>query len=291
MQDRKDITISVVIACYNGEKTIARCLEALMKQTIDKKSYEVIVVDSSDDNTPRVVKRNFPDVELIHFSERTRTGPANTVGIKKARGKLIALIAADCIAEPDTLERMVEAHQEGEYAAVGGAIVNGTPYSPVGWIYYLTEFSGYTPWDPKRLVEHFPGNHGCYKKETFEKFGYYHTGNFTAEDRVLNTEIINKGGKLLFDPSIKVTHLNPTNLSSYLNAQRRLGFSSAMARRRVEGIKGQFLVKHPFFILGLPFYRFGVTVIRLLRRNLTVLLICRKITPAKSKVISPLSTK
>lgn len=273
------IQISVVVACYNGVATISRCLSALLNQTIDKKKYEVIVVDSSGDDTPNIIKEQFPEVSLIHLPERTRTGPANTIGIKEARGNLIALIAADCIAEPDTLQRMIESHEEGKYEAIGGAIINGTPYSPMGWIYYLTEFNGYAPWDPKRGVKHFPGNHGCYRRETFEKYGFYHTGNFTAEDRVLNTEIINQGGKLLFDPSIKVTHLNPTNLRSYLKAQLRLGYGSAMSRRRMKGMKGQCLVRYPILVLGLPFYRFGVILFRLFRTNLKALFILMMLSP------------
>lgn len=273
------IKISVIVPCYNGEATISRCLGALSNQALDKKAYEVIVVDSSDDNTPEIIKRQFPDVKLIHLPERTRTGPANTIGIQHAKGKLIALIAADCIAEPDTLQRMIKCHQGGEYAAIGGAIINGTPHSPMGWLYYLTEFNGYALWDPKREVKHFPGNHGCYRRETFEKYGYYHTGNFTGEDLVMNSEIVRRGGELLFDPSIKVTHLNPTGFHSYLRAQLRLGYGSAMARRRVKDIKGSFLVKYPILALGLPFTRFGIIVFRLLRTNLKALFILLLLSP------------
>ena len=43
--------ISVVIPCYNHQKFIGRCLRSILDQTLEKKNYEVIVVDDgSTDN-------------------------------------------------------------------------------------------------------------------------------------------------------------------------------------------------------------------------------------------------
>ena len=44
--------ISVIVAAFNQEKFIGRCLRSLLKQTIDQSQYEVIVVnDGSTDRT------------------------------------------------------------------------------------------------------------------------------------------------------------------------------------------------------------------------------------------------
>ena len=37
--------ISVIIPVYNQEKFINRCIRSILNQTIDKSSYEVIVID------------------------------------------------------------------------------------------------------------------------------------------------------------------------------------------------------------------------------------------------------
>ena len=41
-------TVSVIIAAFNEEKYIGRCLRSLLDQTIDKKEYEIIVEASKD---------------------------------------------------------------------------------------------------------------------------------------------------------------------------------------------------------------------------------------------------
>lgn len=157
--------------------------------------------------------------------------------------------------------------------------MNGTPYSPMGWIYYLSEFNGFAPWDPKRLLTHFPGNFGCYRRETFTKYGLYPSGNFGPEDLVKNWEIIRKGGRLFFDPDIRAAHINPTKFRAYLRTMRRLGFDSSIARRRTGDLPGQFFIKYPVFAFILPFARFGLLFSRLIRRNRIALLTLLLLSP------------
>ena len=38
--------VSVIIPAYNEENTIESCLNSLLNQTIEKNSYEVIVIDN-----------------------------------------------------------------------------------------------------------------------------------------------------------------------------------------------------------------------------------------------------
>jgi glycosyltransferase involved in cell wall biosynthesis len=50
--------VSVIIPSYRSAATIGRCLQALSVQ--DVAPHEIIVVDSSDDETPDIVRRNHP---------------------------------------------------------------------------------------------------------------------------------------------------------------------------------------------------------------------------------------
>lgn len=48
--------LSIIIPVYNGEKTIERCLNSIFTQNVDKREYEVIVVDDcSTDSTLQVI--------------------------------------------------------------------------------------------------------------------------------------------------------------------------------------------------------------------------------------------
>ena len=48
--------VSVIIPCYNHEKFIGKCLRSILDQSLNKKQYEVIVVDDgSSDNSSKVM--------------------------------------------------------------------------------------------------------------------------------------------------------------------------------------------------------------------------------------------
>jgi glycosyltransferase involved in cell wall biosynthesis len=157
---------------YNAEGTIEKCLESLLAQETDI-PFEIVVADSSSDSTPEIIERRFPSIRLIRLGKRTFPGPARNAAIREARGDLISMIDADCIAEPDLLERIVARHDEEHYIAVGGAICNGTPNSPSGIIGYLLEFREFVPTSPRRQVITIPTANICYRREAFERYGYF----------------------------------------------------------------------------------------------------------------------
>jgi hypothetical protein len=75
-----------------------------------------------------------------------------------------------------------------------------------------------------------------------------------AEDLLLHWKMHSAGERIVFDPTIKVTHLNRTGWREVLSYQVSLGRASAMARR-LGGLPGAFLLNHRVLILGLPFAR------------------------------------
>jgi len=75
-----------------------------------------------------------------------------------------------------------------------------------------------------------------------------------AEDILLHWKMFQGGERILFDPSIKVQHLNKTGWRQVLYYQIALGRFSAIARKRGR-LPGGILLKYPPLILLLPFAR------------------------------------
>jgi cellulose synthase/poly-beta-1,6-N-acetylglucosamine synthase-like glycosyltransferase len=101
----QNLTYSVVIAARNEEKVIGRCLESVLRQSLPKERYEVIVVnDRSEDRTGPLCEeycRRFPALSLVVIKE-TPPGVApkkNAVaaGIARARNEVVVLTDADCV--------------------------------------------------------------------------------------------------------------------------------------------------------------------------------------------------
>ena len=128
------------------------CLQSITRQNFSG-PYEIIVVDSSTDTTPKIIQKHFPQVTLIHLDKKTEPGTARNIGIKQSRGEIICLIDSDCIADPDWLSLLAAAH-ESDYGAVGGAILNGNPENYIGWASYLAEFREFFPFHRQQLMGH-----------------------------------------------------------------------------------------------------------------------------------------
>jgi glycosyltransferase involved in cell wall biosynthesis len=262
----EDPLVTVIVPCYNSERTIRRCLQSIVNQKTSIK-FDVIVVDSSADETAEIVATEFPSVRLIRLKQRAFAGAARNVGIRATQAIYCSMIDSDCVAEPDLIERALARHREGHYAAVGGSLANGTPGSLSGWTGYLIEFKEFMPTTPMRLEKNVPTANLTYRRETLERYGCFEEDLWPAEDLLFNWKLYRAGERLLFDPAIKVTHLNRTGWRTVLSYQIRLGRTSLVARQRDAGLgfstvaqqrgslPGGVLLKYPLLILLMPFVR------------------------------------
>jgi len=260
-----DLSCAVVVASFRPGALIDRCLHALLAQQ-GIPSYEVIVVDSSTDGTAEHLRQQFPTVTVIALDHQTHQSVARNIGIAHAQAAYVAITDQDCLVPSDWLARLLAHHQRGNYAIVGGAIDNGTPESAVGTASYLIEFNEFMPTGQTRVVTMIPHCNVCLRREVLTTVGPFVAVPPGAEDQVYNFLLCQRGERLLFDPTIVVTHLNRTDFSSFLRHQQLLGVGSAIARRTV-AIPGQAFVRHRWLAYTLPLVRFLRTSLRLLQQD------------------------
>src|ERR1700746_2860527 len=106
-----DPVVTIIVPCYNSERTIRACLNAILGQRTDVR-YEVVVVDSSSDRTPQIVESEFKSVRLIHLERRTYAGAARNIGARSTTASFCLMIDSDCVAQPDLMDRMIARHKE-----------------------------------------------------------------------------------------------------------------------------------------------------------------------------------
>src|SRR5262245_14474909 len=126
------VDVSVIIPVYNGEATIARVMDAVLRQDYPPEHYEVIVVDNaSTDGTPELLAAFGPRVRVLRETTRGASAARNT-GVRAARHPHIAFIDGDCIADASWLRELVHAATgPGAGDFVGGRILAHEPRSPV----------------------------------------------------------------------------------------------------------------------------------------------------------------
>ena len=102
-----ETAVSVIIPVYNCEKTVGRCINSVLNQTLA--NIEVIAVnDGSDDSTLKVLKGINDDRLKIISHLNYGQGYARNNGMSVANGKYIAFVDADDTIEECMLEKMYE---------------------------------------------------------------------------------------------------------------------------------------------------------------------------------------
>jgi GT2 family glycosyltransferase len=116
--------ISVIIPHYNNLDGLARCIDRLRRQTLQRDRFEIVVADNNSAGGVAAVQQIAPDVRIVRAPEQG-AGPARNAGASAARGDLFAFIDSDCLAQEKWLEEGLASLQQFDY--IGGRVVTTVP--------------------------------------------------------------------------------------------------------------------------------------------------------------------
>ena len=136
---RKNL-ISIVVPCYNEEKTVPIFIHEIAK-TADfmKEKYGVVfeyifVDDGSKDKTASILKeyaKKDSSVKYVIFSRNFGKEAALYAGLKASRGEYVAVMDVDLQDPPTMLPEMYEVVSSGEYDAAGARRVDRKGEPPI----------------------------------------------------------------------------------------------------------------------------------------------------------------
>ena len=155
--------ISVVIPHLNQTESLRRCLQSLERQSYPRELFDVIVVDNGSKVLPSAIVGEYRNVSLEQEA-RPGPGPARNRGVATSRGKILAFIDADCIAD------------EGWLASIAAALSDRTSKRVVGGDVRIAVA------DPNRLtqLEAYESIFAYRQEEYIRKFGFSGTGNLAV---------------------------------------------------------------------------------------------------------------
>jgi glycosyltransferase involved in cell wall biosynthesis len=110
--------ISVVVPHYNDPAGLARCLDSIEAQTLDRDRFEIVIGDNNSPCGLDVVERAVAGRGRIVTILEKGAGPARNGAAAQAQGEILAFIDSDCVAQPGWLAAGTAAVGPGRF--IGG---------------------------------------------------------------------------------------------------------------------------------------------------------------------------
>jgi len=238
---------------------------ALKKQTYQ--NFELIIVPDKHGDSPASGSPGGSSPGVVRvFPSWPKLGPADKkdLGVKRAKGEIIAFIDDDAYPSKDWLKNAVKYFQNKKIAAVCGPGVtpeNDSLLSKVsGWMWSSSLGAGgagtYRCWPgKKREVDDYPTFNLIVRKSDFEKVGGFDSMFWPGEDTKLCYDLVYKlKKKIIYDPKILVYHHRRDILIPHLKQIGRYGLHRGFFVKilpKTSKRVGYFLP--PLFTLGVLF--------------------------------------
>lgn len=244
---KKNPLVSIVLPTKNEENYIGLLLDSLSKQTY--KNFEVIVVDgNSKDKTVKIAKSY--GARVIQEYGKYRSLPnARNIGIKNAKGDIVAVFDADTNMNKDFIKRAVETFTDDNIIGVKCRMVipHDTFLTKVESAFLRTKVSSFT------VIPIF------WRKGVLQKIGMYDPSLGFGEDRDFRDKysvFMQKNKKYkegYAKDSVIVSNL-PTDMKRIVGQQRWYGRTIMHYLKKRKGLsKYYILIKagYPLMLLSI----------------------------------------
>jgi len=208
--------VTIIVPTRNEVHFIEKCLNSFIVSDYPEHLMEIIIVDGmSEDGTDEIVKRYCErDRRIILIKNQKLITPvALNLGVKASRGEYILFSGAHSEMPSDYISRCIKHAIETGADNVGGVMkteprvescvgiaISKVLSSPlgVGGAKFRTGVSRPTEVDTVPF--------GCYKREVFDRIGYFNEQLVRNQDIELNLRLKRAGGKIVLFPDIEFTY-------------------------------------------------------------------------------------
>jgi O-antigen biosynthesis protein len=218
--------VSVVVACFNGARTLKSCLDSLCR--LNYPDYEIILIDDGSLDASAQIASLY---EKVRYYRQAHQGlsAARNAGIAATTGEIVAFTDADCRTDEDWLYYLVGDLLSSSFVGIGGpnflppedsAVAAAVLVSPGGPAHVMLT---------DRIAEHIPGCNMAFYKWALEDIGGFDPIFQKAGDDVdVCWRLQQRGHQLGFSPAGFVWHFRRSTVRAYLKQQKGYGQAEAL---------------------------------------------------------------
>lgn len=240
--------VSAMIVMRNESQYIERSLKSLINQTYPKNKYEILVIDgNSDDNSMEIAKNTaiiFGEYnDNKHIDVRFFENPKQflaagwNIGIKNSKGQYVVRIDAHSFVPPDYISKCVSVMLDVKDAVCVGGVMHSDTIGEKGKLVSHVLSSPFGVGNSKFRYSKKAGYvdtvaFGLYRKDIFEKIGYFDEELQRNQDIDLHSKIRAVGGKFYLDPEISLTYFSRNTAKSMIKQGYQNGKWNAIAFKK-----------------------------------------------------------
>jgi glycosyltransferase involved in cell wall biosynthesis len=205
--DREDqLDLTVIIPCYNEEAAIIDTLakvEVALRQLQLPAGVEILAINdgSVDETGARLIEaraRN-PAVRVLEREKNRGYGAAIKYGLRRARGRLVAILDADGTYPVDRLPELVDRVRDEDVDMVIGARTSDDVTYPFARKIPKWFFRGYSEWLSGSRIPDFNSGLRVFRRQMALRFINYLPDGFSLTATITLASLIN-GCELRFVP-------------------------------------------------------------------------------------------
>src|ERR1700722_4510367 len=220
--------ITILIPCYNEEKSVRKSAESWVNQT--RPADEIIVVDDcSKDRTTEILhdfirENNIKNLTVVRTPKNTgNKSHAQEYGMNFVTGDILITTDGDTLLDSHFVENMEKDFEDPEVAAVGG-YVRSLKYN---WLTACRALDYAVGQNIDKLAQDYinylfviPGAAGAFRTDIFKnKLKFDH--DVLAEDLDLTYKLHRLGYKIKYDRDAICMTQDPSTFGGYVNQMRR----------------------------------------------------------------------
>lgn len=249
---------SVVIPSYHSRNTILKCITGLKNQTFS--DFEVICVDSSEDDFVKKTVEENSKFTMIHLKEKRSAEKARNIAVNKSEGEILVFLDPDCIPNKNWLAALDAEFNKGSRAVTGPVNCYGKKFIHI--TAHLAKFWLWLPDKNKSYVETAPtANFAVYRKDYY-KAGGIEDSYTTSADTLLCYNLTANGIRIRFLNDAYVEHIHETNFKRLFIERFQRGSGFGLMRTRFPTWKKGYSV---IFLLVVPLLPFKNVFLKYLK--------------------------